>query len=148
MAQQHQHDQWLVNGSPDFGLVPGGLIQACPYAAPIWIYRGNRAWGWEHIDHKHGRWIQKNHRTVEDLIWEKCREQGNIHSTGEPHKLTVALTLAPTAFLVLTYQRWANCFSVTTMYNRYQGTPFPVVSAYQGRQDPPRRPVFAWLPYR
>lgn len=147
--EKHQHDQWLINGSPDFGWVPGGLIPGCPDAAPIWMFRGTRAWGWEHIAHKHGAWVRKYHDSVEELLWSKCSEPGLIHATASGSKLSVALTIAPTAFLVLTYQPWATCFSVTTVYNRWQGTQFPIVGRYDGRDDDDRkRPVYAWLPYR
>jgi hypothetical protein len=78
----------------------------------------------------------------------KCSEQGDIHSvTGSPDKLTITITVAPTAFMVLKYQPQMGCFSITTMYSRRKPNPEPVIGQYIGPARAPGRPIYAWLPY-
>jgi hypothetical protein len=105
MSPEHPHDRWLVNGSPDFGVIPGGTIASCVEDTPIHLFRGDTEWGWTHITHKHGQQrLFKYLGSVEELVWLKCSEHGDIHSVIEhPDKLTITITVAPTAFLVLKY---------------------------------------------
>lgn len=145
---EHQHDQWIVNGDPVFGVVPSGLIPACPRETPIHLYRGTLDWGWHHICHKHGEQrLFTFTDDVEQMIWTKCSERGNIHSSKDPQGLTISITVAPTAFMVLKYLPRIRCFSITTMYSLRKPNTEPVIGQYVGSARPQGRPVYAWLPY-
>jgi hypothetical protein len=147
---EHHHDLWLVNGSPVFGTIPTGLIAAAPFEAPIYLFRGNPDWGWTHISQKHGRQrLFKYEGSVEELVWAKCSQHGDIHVVRDnPRKLTITITVAPTAFMALRYLPDFQCFSIVTMYSRRVPNPERVIGRYVGPQRLPGRPIFAWLPYR
>ena len=144
---EHQYDQWLVNGSPVFGVISGGLLKACPDDTPIYLFRGTTEWGWMHIE-KHGRQRLFRHAgSIEELVWQKCSETGDVHSSRDPHGLTITITVAPTAFMVLRHQPAFDCFSITTMYSRRKPNPGPVIGRYVGPDRGEGRPIYAWLPY-
>ena len=147
---EHPFDQWLVDGDPTFGVMPGGLLSTCPREAPIYLFRGTATWGWMHIDHRH-RTNPLFHfaPSIEAMVWDRCGCKGLIHASRDPAGLTVSIVLPPLAFLVLRYLPDFEAFSITTMFNRRaRGSPDPVIGEYVPPSRPSRRPVFAWLPYR
>jgi hypothetical protein len=148
MSKEHQHDQWLVNGSPIFGTIPGGLIGACPEPKPIHLFRGTNDWGWTHICNKHGQQrLFHFENSVEEMIWRKCADRGDIHQSIDPDGLTISITVAPTAFIVLKYQAQFDGFSITTMYSKRKQTPLPKLGDYAGFVAADGRPIFAIVPH-
>lgn len=59
---------WTCNGSPDFGLIPAGILE-CSAPTPIRLQRGDNTFGEVHIQAKHGHWIQKHASSVPELAW-------------------------------------------------------------------------------
>lgn len=117
----HPDDQWLVNGQPAFGYVPGGLIEACATTAPIYLFHGDAAQGAHHIATKHGHWVQKNGGSVPELVWKKCHQSGKaFFNDDEARKLNLSLQLSPSALLVLRYEPAKHFFNVVTLYYREQ----------------------------
>lgn len=123
-------------------------MAGCTQDTPIHLYRGTLGWGWDHIRHKHGHEKLFNYAaTVEEMIWQQCGSNGDIHSSRDAGGLTVSITVAPTSFMVLRYMPPRGCFSITTMYSLRRGPNEPVLGQYVGQPRPPGRPVFAWLPH-
>ena len=81
------------------------------------------------------------------MVWLKCGQSGDIHQPSDPTKLTLALAVAPKSFMVVTYQRHLNCYSITTLFNRVWAIPEPIIGHYAGATRPKARPIFAVLPY-
>lgn len=115
----------------------------------MFLFRGTADWGWTHISHKHSKQrLFTYFGTVEELVWTKCSQQGDIHlDSTDPQKLTVTITVAPTAFMALKYIPKAKCYSIITVYSRRKPNPEPVACKYQGPPRGPGRPIYAWLPY-
>lgn len=109
-------DFWTCNGSPDFGLIPAGVL-GCPEPTPIRLQRGTTAWGAFHIQQKHWHWVQKHALSVPELAWSKCQQAGRIYDAEEACKSKIALRVHPSALMLLKYQGGSSpYFSISTLY--------------------------------
>lgn len=148
-SNTHRFDQWHVNGEPCFGTVPAGCISEVGQDTPIFLFRGNIEWGWEHITHGHRQNnLFKFAQTIEEVIWERCGIQGAVHACDRKDKLSVSISLAPRAFMVLTYVPDFNAFSITTMYSKRKDNPYEYLNPYPGRENSPEKPIFSLIPYK
>jgi hypothetical protein len=119
----HWNDWWLVDGSPDFALFPGGLLEWAPEPLPIRLHVGNLSWGERHIGHKHGVWVRRQKMSVAALVHHKLNQHGSLYTTEADTKFKISLRLAPDALCVLRYERQSDggYWSVVTLYSHPQG---------------------------
>ena len=112
----NKYEFWLINDSPDFGLIKGGVFGITRLDAPIRLQRGDGWFGEAHIQLKHSIWIKKNGLFIPELVWNKCRQPGIIYSTEELHKGKIMLPLSPSSLMVLRYIPKGNFWTVVTLY--------------------------------
>ena len=55
----HAQDLWHVDGTPDFGVFPAGIIPEVAENLPIWLKVGTSAYGEKHIRMRHGHWVNR-----------------------------------------------------------------------------------------
>lgn len=148
MSSSHHYDQWYVDGNPTFGTIPGGCIPGLTADTPIYLFRGNKEWGWEHIGDRHSQNnLFKYATTIEEVIWARCGTEGSIHKCDSEDKLTVSISLAPRAFMVLNYVPDIAAFSITTMYSKRKENPYDFLMPYAGRPPATSRPIFSLAPH-
>lgn len=111
-----KYDCWLANGSPDFGVIKGGIPGIAEADAPIRLQRGDNWFGATHIALRHRHWVEKQKATVPALVWQKCRQPGHLYSAEEPSKGKIWLPVIPSALMLLRYIPARNFWSVITLY--------------------------------
>lgn len=111
----HDKDYYLINGSPDFAVIPAKRVTNIDVDMPIRLPYGNALFGAQHIMHKHGKWVLENEPTgcVATFVWRKLSQRGSIH-VEQLSKLSLCLKMNPGALLVL--KKLDGFYSVTTMY--------------------------------
>jgi len=147
-AEEHADDQWLVDGQPSFGVIPGGILEAAPNDTPIFLYRGDATYGALHIRSGHGHWVNRQGLSVPELVWRKCQQTGSMYSTDQRHKLNIALTLSPSALMVLRYIQAKGHFSVVTLYFRERDLDGEFLGRYQPIKWTSSPPTFSLKPYQ
>lgn len=111
-----RYDHWMVDGSPDFGIVPiavGGLTDG---PAPIRLQRGDVTFGAHHIEQKHGHWVKANAASVPELVWRKCRQSGVLSSTEDVKKGKIWLPIHPSSLMILSYVPGKRFWTVVSLY--------------------------------
>ena len=111
-----RYDFWMANGSPNFGVIVGGVQGITDEDAPICLQRGDLTFGAHHIDTKHGHWVKSLKSTAPELVWRKCRHSGSIYSTEEAEKGKIWMPISPAALLVLRYVPNKNFWTVVSLY--------------------------------
>jgi len=111
----HHKDYYLINGSPNFAVIPAKRIKDIDVDMPIRLPYGNALFGANHIMHKHGKWVLENEKTgcVATFVWRKLSQRGSIH-VEQVSKLSLCLKMNPGALLGL--KKLDGFYSVTTMY--------------------------------
>ena len=130
-------DLWLVDGSPNFAIFPGGIIESISSDAPILLKVGNQAFGETHIRTKHAQWLAKHQRTVAEMVHFKLGQPGQIYCTENGSKFKINLGIAPSALLVLNFlshEQIGPHFSVTTLYYHQQRLDGMPLGRYPGRR--------------
>lgn len=120
---ENHHDLWLVNGSPDFSIFPGGIVDGIDSDIPIHLKVGNLSYGEKHIHHRHANWVKKqNFNSVAELVHFKLSQPGEIYCAGAENKIKIIIRLKPPALMIMEIspRRATPHFSVTTLYH-HQG---------------------------
>lgn len=142
-----EEDFWTVDGERNFGIMPAGLTPITADSVPILLHRGDAAWGETHIRCGHQPWLNKLKMTAPQLVWMKCQQSGQLFDPQDSrHKFTIALTVAPTALLVLRFVQKDGIFTVVTLYNRNRPPGGILIGRYVGQKSPNQSPKFALQP--
>jgi len=123
---------WLIDGQPNFAIIPAGTINGFAKDMPIRLPDGDTKYGAMHISKKHGNWIfkQQKHGCVATLVHRKLSQPGRIHTTESTNKLSLMMRLAPEAFMVLKVM--PDCLSITTLYLKQKPTDGVEIAKYLG----------------
>ena len=127
----------MADGSPDFGLISGGVKGITDQDAPIRLQRGDTYFGAVHIEEKHGHWVKSTKLSVPQLVWTKCRQAGSIYSTEQTSKGKIWMPLAPAALMVLQYVVGKNFWSVISLYFHEGSLDGDVIGRYTDAMPPP-----------
>ena len=132
------NDLWLADGSPDFAVFPGGLIDQVPQDVPIWLKVGTPAYGVAHIAQRHAAWIRKQGKPVYELVWDKLGQPGKVLTTEAARKVKINLHLNPSALLILQLEDRSKTvhFSVTSLYLKQGKLDGDELGKYPGRPKP------------
>lgn len=108
------YDFWLIDGSPDFAVIPANIIPGITKETPIRLQNGHAGFGVHHIIQRHGHWISINEPSgcVATITHRKLSQAGTIYSSNG--KFSIAMRMAPDAFMVLQHEK--IFFTVVTMY--------------------------------
>lgn len=127
----HKKDYYLLNGSPDFAVIPGDVIKGISSPMPVRLPYGDGLFGAQHIMGKHGKWVRDNEPTacVATLVWRKLSQRGSIFIEDQS-KLNLSLKISPSALLIL--KQLDGFYSVTTLYHHQRPTKGQLQGTYQG----------------
>lgn len=127
----HKKDYYLLNGSPDFAVIPAGVIQGIDIEMPIRLPYGDNLFGAQHILYRHGKWVSDNEPSgcVATLVWKKLSQRGSM-LIEQKSKLNLSLKINPSALLILKQQH--GFYSVTTLYYHQRPAKGQVIGTYQG----------------
>lgn len=125
---------WLLNGHADFAKIPAGVIGQYPDGVPIRLPAGDKKYGAIHILQGHGHWVRRHQPNgcVATLLHRKLSQPGRIFTAESDNKMTIAMRMAPDAFLVL--KLMADFMSVTTLYLRQRTLEGTEVGRYLGHE--------------
>lgn len=123
---------WLLNGHADFARIPAGIISQYPEGVPIRLPDGDNKYGAIHILQGHGHWVRKHQPNgcVATLVHRKLSQGGRIFTAESDNKLTIAMRMAPDAFLVL--KLMSDFLSITTLYLRQRALEGEEIGKYLG----------------
>lgn len=127
-----QYGFWTVDGSTNFGTMPGGVFEGINEPLPIKLQVGNASWGAIHIDKKHGHWLVKNKQTAAGMLYRKLSDGGSVYSTEEADKSKVNLALMPSALLILRYIPKQKFLTVVSIYEKRGGLDGGFLGRYVG----------------
>lgn len=132
---------WLIDGQPNFAVIPAGTLDRFATDMPIRLPDGNSKYGAVHILKGHGHWIfkQQKHHCVATLVHRKLSQPGRIYTAETPDKLTLMMRLAPEAFMVLRVM--SDCLSITTLYLKQRPAEGVEIAKYLGH-------LWAITPYK
>lgn len=128
-------DFWTVNGSLDFGYIPGGLIPIATTRTPVRLQRGDRIglWGHDHILADHYRWVVEKGMTIPHLLLTKLSQPGTVWTTDVSSKFKIGIQLSPGALLILKYWGGADAFfGVTSLYFKNSAVDGTFVGKFRG----------------
>lgn len=127
----HKKDYYLLNGSPDFAVIPGGVIKGIEAPMPIRLPYGDISFGAVHIMHRHAKWVSENEASscVATLVWKKLNQRGSMF-IEEQTKLNLSLKISPSALLIL--KQLDGFYSVTTLYHHQRPAKGQMIGTYQG----------------
>jgi len=127
----HKKDYYLLNGSPDFAVIPAGVIRGVEQAMPIRLPYGDPSFGAQHIMIRHGKWVVENEASgcVATLVWRKLSQRGSMFIEEQP-KLNLSLKISPSALLVL--KQLDGFYSVTTLYHHQRAAKGQMIGTYLG----------------
>lgn len=128
-------DLWHVDGTPDFGVFPGGIIPDVAGSVPIWLKVGTSAYGEKHIRMRHGHWVRKHANCVAELVYLKLGHSGQVYCTEDAGKIKISMRLNPSALLVLDLVTKVDQphMSVTTLYFHQGPLDGDLIGRYPGR---------------
>jgi hypothetical protein len=131
-----KNDLWLINDSPVFAIFPANTIPTIEVDIPIWLKVGNMVFGEKHIRKNHGHWVNKQKKTVPELVHFKLGQSGSVYCTESDSKLKVNLSLSPSALLILELinSHTEQHFSVTSLYFHSGGLDGISLGRYRGRR--------------
>lgn len=143
-----QYGFWTVDGSIDFGHMPGGIIPGIADALPIRLQHGNNVWGVHHINARHGGWLTRNNHTAASMVHLKLQQSGKVFATEAEDKTKVSMTVHPSALLVLKYVPRYECLTVVTVYGQQGRLDGELLGHYKAPPGPPLylRPVSVYAP--
>lgn len=123
---------WLIDGHPNFATIPGGVIARYPEGVPIRLPHGDSKYGAVHILNGHERWVRKHQPDgcVATLVHRKLSQTGRLYTAESPNKLTMAMRMAPDAFMVL--KLMDDFLSITTLYLRQRALEGNDIGRYLG----------------
>ena len=135
-------DLWKVNGNCDFGWFPAKRVQGIDIEIPIRLHIGNTFFGSNHINNKHGHWLQTQKKEAHHLVWLKLQTKGQIYAaeTKEKHKFSLRISPAALMVLELRENRGDRYFSVVTLYAH----PPHIDGNSLGRYVPKKMPIDDW----
>lgn len=112
-------DFWLIDGSCDFAVIPGGVFTGIDVNTPIRLQNGTPHYGFQHIRSRHNHWVTRQEPTgcIATLLHRKLSQSGRLH-VAEAEKLTLAMRVSPEAVVILRHIRPAGFLTVVTMYYR------------------------------
>lgn len=141
-AGQGRYDFWLLDGQPDFAVIPGGTFGGLARDLPIRLQNGNKGFGMEHIRQRHNHWVQRHEPSgcAATLLHRKLSQSGKMH-VADGSKYLMAMRLAPEAVVVLKHIPAQGFLTVVTMYFRQGPIEGHVVGRYLGYE-------WAISPYR
>lgn len=127
----HKKDYYLINGSPDFAVIPAGVIRGVDQEMPIRLPYGDTTFGAQHIISRHGKWVKDNEPNgcVATLVWQKLLQRGSMFVELES-KLNLSLKLNPSALLIL--KHLDGFYSVTTLYHHQRPAKGQLIGTYKG----------------
>lgn len=118
-----EDDFWLVDGNPDFAILPGNACENFSMDLPIRLHVGNGAFGELHI-RKHLRDINdRQRRQPPELVYVKLGQGGEIYNTESDEKIKIPQSFNPRALMILRYRYlWVNhkkfeYLSVVSLYS-------------------------------
>lgn len=132
-AGTKEYDFWLLDGQPNFSVIPANTIKEIEGPLPIRLQHGNRFYGSQHILKKHGKWVTKSEPTgcVATLLHRKLSQPGKLH-VAEDGKHALAMQVAPAAFIVLRRPANQHFLTVVTMYFRQSPADGEILGRYLG----------------
>lgn len=127
----NKKDYYLINGSPDFSVIPPGVIRGIDMPMPIRLPYGDPSFGAQHIMLRHGKWVMDNEPTgcVATLVWQKLSQRGAMY-VEQQTKLNLSLKINPSALLIL--KQLDGFYSVTTLYHHQRPAKGQMLGTYQG----------------
>lgn len=138
---------WLVDGSPDFSIMPANTMSMFPEQLPIRLHVGDKSYGQVHTE-KHWDSKKAGRRTVPELIHHKLGQGGMIYCTEKDSKIKITMNLTPGGLLVMEHRYQKNgyqreyYFSVTTFYGPMRrAVDGQVIGRYEGRKRLPLVPL-------
>lgn len=138
---------WLVNGSPNFSVMPANTISIFQEDLPIRLHVGNMSYGQIHTE-KHWTIKTAGNRTIPELIHFKLGQSGAIYCTEKNSKIKITMGIAPGGLMLMEYRfrnvgnQKENYLSVTTFYGPMRRAPDgQPIGRYQGRPLPRLMPL-------
>lgn len=127
----NKKDYYLIDGSPDFAVIPAGVIKGIDQQMPIRLPYGDTTFGAQHIMSRHGKWVADNEPggSVPALVWRKLSQRGTIFLEVQS-KLNLSLKITPSALLIL--KQLDGFYSVTTLYSHQRAARGQVLGTYHG----------------
>lgn len=127
-----EYDFWLIDGSSDFAVIPANIIPEITESTPIRLQNGHAGFGALHIKKRHGHWVLKNEPSgcVATITHRKLSQVGTLYSTEEKGKLSIAMRMAPQAFMVLRHEK--TFFTVVTLYFKQSAIDGSKIGRYLG----------------
>lgn len=118
-AGQGQYDFWLLDGDPDFAIIPGGHFRGIDNDIPIRLQNGNGGFGVQHIRKRHNHWVLKHEPSgcVATLLHRKLSQVGKMHLAYDDRYVLI-MRIAPESLIALEYKniRGQEFMTVITMY--------------------------------
>lgn len=113
------YDFWLLDGQPDFAVIPGGVLDGITDDVPIRLQNGDPRFGLRHIQNKHSHWVNLKEPSgcIPTLLHRKLSQTGQMYLTDRRNYL-VAMRMAPEALVILKPIPKQRFFTVVTMYFR------------------------------
>ncbi|HPE60586.1 MAG TPA: hypothetical protein PLB10_09630 [Thiolinea sp.] len=118
-GNNHHFDFWMVNKQRYWAVIPPETIHGFSSELPICLQSGTASWGKKHIEHRHKHWLEKQQKTVCELLYEKLGQPGSFFSSEEANKVKLVMRLAPDSLLILRHvenRTYGDFLTVTTMY--------------------------------
>ncbi|HTQ35438.1 MAG TPA: hypothetical protein VMH77_00225 [Steroidobacteraceae bacterium] len=126
-----RYNFWLANGSPDFGLISGGVTGITDQTFPIRLQRGDLTFGATHIEQKHANWVRLQGLAAPELVWRKCCQPGLIYTSEEPEKGKIWMPISPAALMLLRFRPREQFWTVVTLYFHEGALDGELVGKYQ-----------------
>ena len=114
----HKFDFWEINGNRDWAVIPAGTMVNFDEDLPIRLQVGHRGFGQIHIEHRHGHWLKKIKKSLQEALSFKLSQPGTIYTTEENNKIKIMMRVNPDSLLVLRYteNKAGNFLTVVSLY--------------------------------
>jgi len=128
------YDFWLIDGSPNFAVIPAGVIPQLTENTPIRLQNGNTWFGARHILKRHRPWLVKHQPNgcVATLAHRKLSQIGRVYSTEEDNKLSFAMRVHPEALMILRHEK--DFLTIVSMYLKQSQIEGTEILRYMGTQ--------------
>lgn len=128
-------DYWLINSNRDWAVIPAGTIEGFDEDLPIRLQVGDKGFGQKHIEFRHGHWLKKIKKTVQEALSTKLGQSGNIFTTEEDNKLKIMMRVSPDSLLIIRYvpNKQGNFFTVVSLYYKNERVDGDHVGRYESR---------------
>ncbi len=131
-----KNDFIAIDGHIDWAIIPKNTIHKQKRDLPIRLRVGDQDFGKEHIELRHGKWLQKKRKTVCEMLWEKLsRCGGQFYNGNKKGKIKLYVRISPEAVLLLEEQYdkpgKTHFLSVVTIYTHTPKHDEKVIGIYR-----------------